>query len=254
MPAYNEAEYIEQNVRETIDTLSKISSNFEVIVVDDGSADRTHIAAARVKNAHPELVNVVRYSGNEGKGNALMCGCRYATGDFVVFLDADMDLHPSQLSGFFQIMCDSNADAVIGSKWHKNSLVVYPALRKLYSFGYFALVRLLFGLPLRDTQTGLKVFRADSLTETLPWLLAKRFAFDIELLANMHRRGMKIESSPVTLSFTRTLGRIKIKHVFQMIVDTFAIFYRMKICKYYDRPVKSLQTYQHSWRVQSDDT
>lgn len=251
MPAFNEAAYIEHNVRETVHTLSSFEYDYEVIVVDDGSADETHIAAARVLNAHPERVRVVRYDRNEGKGNALMCGCRYASGDYIVFLDADMDLHPSQLPLLFQILKVKNASAVVGSKWHPASSVKYPKRRKIYSLGYFALVWLLFGLPLRDTQTGLKVFRADALKATLPSLLAKRFAFDIELLANMHRRGYKLASAPVTLSFTRTLGRIKLKDVWRMLLDTLAIFYRMRLLRYYDRVSLDSASTQESRLVDS---
>lgn len=253
MPAFNEAEFIEGNVRETVLTISRLAEDYEVIVVDDGSADQTHIAAARARNAHPERVRVVRYDDNEGKGNALMCGCRYATGDFIVFLDADMDLHPSQLTTFFKIQSETGADAVIGSKWHPASTVSYPPRRKVYSLVYFTLIRLLFNLPLRDTQTGLKLFRTSSLKATLPWLLAKRFAFDIELLANMHRRGFTITSAPVTLSFTRTLGRIKLNHVWQMLVDTFAIFYRMRVLRYYDSPTSLEARHQASRLVDFEE-
>jgi glycosyltransferase involved in cell wall biosynthesis len=235
MPAYNEAAFIEQNVAETVRTLSAFGYDFEVIVVDDGSPDNTHNHAVRARLDHPDHVRVVRYDSNQGKGNALICGSWYASGDYVVFLDADMDLHPEQLPVLFEVLQSTGADVVVGSKYHPFSSVSYPPLRKVYSLGYYALVRLLFGLPIRDTQTGMKVFRAKVLREVLPLLLAKRFAFDIELLANAHRRGFKITDAPVTLNFRRTLGRIRIKDVISVLTDTLAIFYRMRIMRYYDR-------------------
>jgi len=100
---------------------------------------------------------------------------------------------------------------------------------------YFRIVRLLFGLPLRDTQTGLKVFKREVLQCVFPRILAKRFAFDIEVLANAHRLGYKLVSAPVRLEFRRTLGRIRFKDVFTVGADTLAIFYRMHILHYYDR-------------------
>ncbi len=244
MPAYNEADYIQQNVTETVRALSEIGYDFEVIVVDDGSPDDTHLSAVRARLAHPEHVRVVRYDRNRGKGNALICGSSYASGDYIAFLDADMDLHPEQLPVLFEILEAKGADIVVGSKHHPLSRVSYPPLRRIYSLAYYAMIRLLFGLPLRDTQTGLKVFRASALRAILPLLLAKRFAFDIELLANAHRRGFKIVDAPVTLNFRRTLGRIKLKDVFIVLVDTLAIFYRMKILRYYDRrPTRSTKGY-----------
>ncbi len=234
MPAYNEAEFIESNVRETVETLSSFGYDFEVIVVDDGSPDFTHLSALRARLHYPNRVRVVRYDDNQGKGNALICGVSYATGRYIAFLDADMDLHPQQLPLFLELLETKNADAVIGSKWHPNSNVGYPALRRLYSRAYYALIWLLFGLPVRDTQTGIKVFRSDVLRRVFPRVLVKRFAFDIEVLANAQRLGYRITEAPVTLEFRRKLGRIKAGDVYRMFLDTLAIFYRMKILRYYD--------------------
>lgn len=237
MPAYNEAQYIEANLVETVLTLEGFGYDFEVIVVDDGSPDDTHINAARARLRHPERIRVVRYDRNQGKGNALICGTRYATGEYVVFLDADMDLHPAQLPTLFEIMIASGADVVIGSKRHPLSNVNYPAHRKVLSSGYFLLVRLFFGLPLRDTQTGLKVFKAAVLRAVFPRVLSKRFAFDVEVLAIAHRLGFKVVDGPVTLHFNRLFGRINLRDAYYTFVDTLAIFYRLRILRYYDRGV-----------------
>lgn len=237
MPAFNESEHIVKNLKEVVDTFASFSYSFEVIVVDDGSHDNTYLYAARVLLQHPELVRIVRYDKNQGKGNALIAGTSYATGEYVVFLDADMDLHPSQLPLFFEMMDVQGADAVIGSKRHELSSVNYPLIRQIYSNGYYAMIRLLFGLPLKDTQTGLKVFKRRVLLDIFPRVLAKRFAFDIEVLANAHRLGYKIVDAPVTLHFQRCYNRISLRHVWVIFVDTLAIFYRMKIRRYYDRSV-----------------
>lgn len=237
MPAFNESEHIVKNLKEVVDTFSTFGYSFEVIVVDDGSHDNTYLHAARVLLEHPENVRIVRYDENQGKGNALIAGTSYAHGEYVVFLDADMDLHPSQLPLFFEILEIQQADAVIGSKRHTLSRVNYPLIRQLYSIGYYAMVRLLFGLPLKDTQTGLKVFKRKVLLDVFPRVLAKRFAFDIEVLANAHRLGYKIADAPVTLHFQRCYNRISLRHVWLIFLDTLAIFYRMKLRRYYDRSV-----------------
>jgi glycosyltransferase involved in cell wall biosynthesis len=235
MPAFNESEHIEQNVLETIATLAKLNFDCEVIVVDDGSHDETYRHAANACASYPGQVRVVRYDVNQGKGNALICGTRYASGDFVVFLDSDMDLHPVQLPKFFSILDETKADAVIGSKRHPESNVDYPFIRRVYSAAYYSVVRLLFGLPIRDTQTGLKLFKIEVLRHVFPRVLAKRFAFDIELLANAHRLGYKIVEAPVNLNFMRRYGRINMNDVRAVLIDTMAIFYRMHIIRYYDR-------------------
>jgi glycosyltransferase involved in cell wall biosynthesis len=235
MPAYNEASSIARNVCETVETMRALGVNFEILVIDDGSMDGTTAAAIDAMRAWPEHVRVVRCTRNEGKGNALICGAEYAKGEHIAFLDADMDLHPEQLAGFFAIMEARQADAVIGSKFHPESKVDYPFERRVYSFFYFALVRSLFGLPVRDTQTGIKLFKRAVLETVLPRVLVKRFAFDLELLANVHHFGYRIAEAPVKLNFRRVCSRIRLQAVWNVFLDTLAIFYRMRILHYYDR-------------------
>jgi glycosyltransferase involved in cell wall biosynthesis len=236
MPAYNEAHSIAENVCETVETMHELGMDFEIVVIDDGSMDGTDAAASNALRAWPDHVRVVRCSRNEGKGNALICGAAYSKGEYVAFLDADMDLHPEQLAGFFNIMNARDADAVIGSKFHPDSKVEYPPLRRLYSFFYYMLVRTLFGLPVRDTQTGIKLFKRHVLDRVLPRVLVKRFAFDLELLANVHHFGYRIAEAPVTLNFQRVCSRLRLAAVWNVFLDTLAIFYRMRILHYYDRP------------------
>jgi glycosyltransferase involved in cell wall biosynthesis len=235
MPAYNEAAHIVSNLLETIETLTKYAPDFEVIVVDDGSPDETYREAAKLLSSQAGRVRIVQYDENQGKGNALMCGAWFALGELVVFMDADMDLHPAQLPVFFEIMERTGADIVIGSKRHRLSKVNYPRMRRIYSAIYYAMIRLMFGLPVKDTQTGLKVFKREVLQRVFPRILAKRFAFDIEVLANAHRLGFKMVDAPVTLEFQRRFGRIKWRDIVAVMTDTLAIFYRMYILKYYDR-------------------
>jgi glycosyltransferase involved in cell wall biosynthesis len=234
MPAFNEASHIERNLRETVDTLAGLAYDFEVIVVDDGSRDDTWRVAADSLAGHYSNVRLLRYGDNEGKGNAVMRGTAAANGDYIVFLDADMDLHPAQLPVFFDIMAQENADVVIGSKLHPRSNVNYPFSRRIVTMGYYTLVRLLFGLPLRDTQTGLKLFKAPVLRRVFPKVLVKRFAADIEMLVVAHSLGYKIREAPVTLRFQRRFGRIRTRDVKDILQDTLAIFYRLNILHYYD--------------------
>jgi glycosyltransferase involved in cell wall biosynthesis len=252
LPAYNEAEAIEHNVLEVVDTFSSSHYDFEVIVVDDGSPDSTYLSAVRAKSSHPERVRVVRYDVNRGKGNALICGATYARGDVVAFLDADMDLHPSQLPLLIEQLEATGVDVVIGSKRHPLSNVDYPRHRWVLSWGFFILIRLFFGLPLRDTQTGIKVFRRDLVESVFPLILAKRYAFDVEVLAVAHHLGYKIADAPVTLRFGRKFSRIRLPDVYHTMMDTLAIFYRLRIRRYYDRRLKELR--DRAQEVMLDET
>jgi glycosyltransferase involved in cell wall biosynthesis len=235
IPAYNESKHIAENLRTIVASLASLADDFEILLIDDGSIDETWRHAAESDQGGPGRLRVLRYAHNMGKGYALACGARFASGTYTVFLDADLDLHPDQLSRFFETMRSLGADAVVGSKWHPASTVSYPRWRRFLSRGYYSIVRLMFGLPLRDTQTGLKVFRSDALARVVPRLLAKRFAFDVELLAVMHRMGYTIVEAPVDLQFRRALPRLRLSDVCAVFIDTLAIFYRLHIRRYYDK-------------------
>lgn len=239
MPAYNECASIYGNVIETARTLDDFGYNFEIIVVDDGSSDRTCSNALRAKEEWPDAVRVVSYDRNQGKGNALIAGVLHSRNDYVVFLDSDMELHPDQLPRFFALLERERVDAVIGSKFHPASNVTSLRYRRILSSGYYRLVRLLFGLPLRDTQTGLKVFRRAPLLKALPFTFETGFAFDIELLAIMDIQGARVTDAPVTVSCQRQYNRLKLSNVASMLAETFSIFFRIQrdrsLIKYIDR-------------------
>ncbi len=236
MPAFNEGRHIFKNIRETRLAVSELTAGFEIVVVDDGSTDETGKEIARAAREFPE-VRAFASPENRGKGWALKKAFGECRGELVFFLDSDLDIHPRQFSALLGIQKRSGADAVIGSKRHPESTLEYPAARRLVSSVYFFLVKLLFGLPIQDTQTGIKLFRRAALEDVLPRLLVKKYAFDLELLVNLHHRGRQVAEAPVVVDFKGRFGRIGPGSIWTILVDTLAVFYRLKILKYYDRPL-----------------
>lgn len=235
MPAYNEEARICASIEETIKTFIDFGCSWELIVIDDGSTDSTYLRACELVDKYPGRLTVKKNPVNLGKGRALKKSLRYISGDYVVFIDADMDLHPVQVEALFDIMRLDNADIVIGSKLHPNSIVNYPLQRRFISMIYYLLVKILFNLPCHDTQTGLKLFKAEVLRSVFPRILVKKFAFDLEVLANAHHLGYQIAEAPIVLNSQRRYGRIGAGSILTTFWDTLAIFYRMHIVKYYDR-------------------
>src|SRR5207302_936457 len=122
-------------------------------------------------------------------------------------------------------------DIVFGSKRHPMSLVDYPATRRLYSWGYQQLIRLLFRLNVRDTQTGIKLARRDVLARSLPLMIEKRFAFDLELFVVARHLGYtRFFEAPVKIG-ERFSSTISLHAVRGMLLDTFAIFYRLRLLR-----------------------
>lgn len=234
IPVYNEAERIRNNLMEVKKTFDNFGCPYEIIAIDDGSSDNSYEVLRKIKNKVPNLI-VKKNSQNFGKGRALKKAFKYVKGDLVVWLDADLDLHPFQIKTFYDIMMLDNADIVIGSKLHPNSKLNYPFHRKVISLGYYFFIRFLFNLPCHDTQTGIKLFRRNILEKVFSRILVKKFAFDLEVLVNAHHLGFRIAEAPIILDNQRKYSRINLRAIFATFWDTLAVWYRMYILKYYDR-------------------
>jgi glycosyltransferase involved in cell wall biosynthesis len=234
IPAHNEGAHIYGNIREIQRVFDEIGCRYELVIIDDGSKDTTYKNAQKAARGFQNVI-VRRMHKNRGKGRALKYGFRFARGDLVAFLDADLDLHPEQIQNLFRIMNEDAADVVIGSKRHPQSRINYPFHRKIISNLYFYLIKALFGLPLRDTQTGLKLFKYHVLREIFPRVLIKRYAYDLELLANAHRLGYRIREAPITLDFRRLLTRIRPRDLYHTLWDTLLIYWRMYFLRYYNK-------------------
>ena len=153
VPAYNEGDFIEDMLGSIDDVIAGKHIPYEILVVNDGSRDDTLANARRYagKNGH---VRVVSYSKNVGKGNAVKTGFMKANGNVVVFADSDMEIDLTVISEYLEAL--KQGDIVIASKRHSDSHVLVPMSRRILSKGFNGLVRLLTGVPLKDTQAGLK--------------------------------------------------------------------------------------------------
>lgn len=238
VPAYREEKTIVRNIRRLLRVLSQIRYPYELIVVVDGFEDGTFRKASRLVGSLKNL-KVTGYKANKGKGYAVRFGMARSRGDIVAFVDSGVELNPNGLSMCLEHFEWYNADVIVGSKRHPASKIDYNWQRRILSFGYQTLVWLLFGLKVRDTQVGLKIFRRKVLAKVLPRLLVKRYAFDVELLAVAHSLGFKrIYEAPVEIKFKFEGVSILNRHkfwvtVWSMLVDTLAVFYRLRILRYY---------------------
>ena len=235
MPLYRLASEAEANLKSVADLFEHHRVETELVPVDDGSGDGTaeilerfHIEGYR----HVTLKPVV-CRRNGGKGAALRAGFAASTGRYVMLLDGDLDINPRQTPCFFEEMVTKNADIVIGSKRHPKSVVQYPWHRRIVSACYFAFVRLFIGLPITDTQTGMKLFKREVLGPALDRMLVKTYAFDLELLAIAAGRGATIVEAPVVIRFGNKFGALRPSTVNKMANDTLAVFYRLRVLKYY---------------------
>ena len=251
VPAYREGRRIFSNLTRLVGELDKLNVPYEVVVVSDGNTDTTVSEASRVES---RAVRVFHYPMNIGKGFALSCGVDQSVGDLVTFIDADMELDPANIAVFMDIMQSRGCDAVIGSKRHPQSQVAYPRLRRFQSAVYQLVVRVLFNLNVRDTQTGLKLFRSGVLKDAMPLLAIKRFAFDLELLVVANHLGYRnVCEAPIRLDY-QFESTVNLGSAWRVLWDTAAIFYRLHILRYYDRRRRELAAAERHGEAPAGDT
>jgi glycosyltransferase involved in cell wall biosynthesis len=236
LPAYNEAAHIYANLEEVARALD--GRDYELIVVDDGSSDSTLEECRRAARDGLRVV-AMRHDRNEGKGAALARGFDASSGDLVAFLDADLEIAPSYVLDLEAAMEDAGADGAVGLRLASDSGGV-PLHRRALSRAYRFLVGSLFGLPLTETQAGIKLFRRQVLLEGMPRVATRRFAFDVELLVACQRYGYEIVECPVQRRYVRprALGRITAGQALLTLWETLDIYYRSSFW-YWLRPARA---------------
>ncbi len=239
VPAYNEEDFIEDTLGSIDAIIMNKNLTYEILVVNDGSADKTLAKAKKYagKNGH---VRVVSYSKNVGKGYAVKTGFMKATGSVVIFADGDMEIDLRTISKYLEAL--KHGDIVIASKRHSKSHVEVPLTRKILSETFNGLVRLLTGVPLKDTQSGLKAMKKSAFINIFPRLAVKRYAFDVELLAVANLYGLKVVEMPVNIKLD---AKFKPKEMWRMFVDLLGIAYRLRIIHWYKQPLAEKNGFQN---------
>jgi glycosyltransferase involved in cell wall biosynthesis len=212
VPAYREAGRIGTTVEEVRAALADLGGGLEVVVVDDGSDDAT-AEEARAAGADQVLV----HPGNRGKGAAVRTGVLAAAGATIAFTDADLAYSPDQLAGLLAAV-EAGTDVVVGSRRHEQTTTLVRArrLREVGGRAVNLVTRLLVLDRERDTQCGMKAFRADAARAVFERTTIDGFAFDIELFVIADRLGLEVGEVPVqvenstrsTVNVVRDAGRL----------------------------------------------
>jgi glycosyltransferase involved in cell wall biosynthesis len=191
LPAYNEADNIEPIVAEATPVLESVADEYEIVVVDDGSADDTAGVTHRVMETNPH-VRLVQHPVNQGFGASVFSGLTSAEKDWILYTDADRQFVLGELEEFLPYT--DQADLIAGYRAPRRD----PFMRVLYGKGWSMLCTLFFGYTVRDVDCGFKLFRREIIQELAPQIASRGATFSIEWLARAKRAGYRFVELPVT--------------------------------------------------------
>jgi glycosyltransferase involved in cell wall biosynthesis len=234
VPVFNEAHRLTENLDILIDEVESAFHNYEIIVVSDGSTDETNLKLHSFK--HPGVRPIILVQ-NMGKGSAVRAGFEQASGDYVLFIDGGMEIHPKEIRIFMGLMQLYQADIVIGSKRHPQSRVEYPWYRRILSWVFQRLIHALFDVEVTDTQVGIKLFRREVIDAILPHLEIDRYGFDLELLMLAKVFGFaNVMEAPIRLDYFNTNTKsapadmLRVVRVgFHLLADTLKLYARKRL-------------------------
>jgi glycosyltransferase involved in cell wall biosynthesis len=219
IPAYNEQGTIAQLLQKVIDArLDPAKATKQIIVVDDGSKDKTAAEVQRVMRAKKLPIKLIR-KPNGGKGSAIRAGISHATGDIIIIQDADLEYDPEDFAGLIEPILRGNAKVVYGSRYilpEQRAEAWSKHKRSHGGLSYLSFVlggrlitwatNILYGTKLTDEPTCYKVFRADVLKNMK--LNCTGFEFCPEVTAKVARKGIRIVEIPIAF-YPRTIAEGK---------------------------------------------
>lgn len=231
--AYNEEKKVEQTLQTVISIFDKKKEkygNYEIILVDDGSKDKTIEIANDVSKKYPQL-KVISSMPNKGKGFAVRKGMKEARGDIFLLTDADLAYALDNIDAFLNAC--SLCDVAVGTRMHpKSSYSVNYKSFKLIFFRHIisrffnAFAKLFFGIKQEDKQCGLKVLRKEIGKDIAGHGRIDGFSYDVELFLIAKKRGSKIIELPVQVKYSDTESKVHIwKHAPKMFLELMSIKY-----------------------------
>ncbi|MGC9197589.1 MAG: dolichyl-phosphate beta-glucosyltransferase [Acidobacteriaceae bacterium] len=198
VPAYNEGARIEAALSSVLAWVASRPWESEVLIIDDGSIDNTSAIIHRWMASHPSL-HLIQNPGNRGKGYSVRNGLLQASGEIVLFSDADLSAPIEEAQRLIDAI-DDGADVAIGSRWldKQRQTIHQPLYRRFFGRCFNWVTRKVMGLPFKDTQCGFKAFRRDAAQTIFRLQTIERWGFDPEILFIARKLHYIIAEVPVT--------------------------------------------------------
>jgi glycosyltransferase involved in cell wall biosynthesis len=199
IPAYNEAERIGASLDRILSYIAESRWSAEIIVVNDGSRDNTSQVVQEYSRRNP-IIRVLENPGNRGKGYSVRNGMLNASGQVLLFTDADLSSPIEEANKLFSVIESGEADVAIGSRYLQSELQTrkQPLHRRMLGRAFNMALRTILGLSYVDTQCGFKAFNRKAVTTIFPNMKIERWGFDPEILFLARRYGLRVAEVPVS--------------------------------------------------------
>jgi len=223
LPVYNEERDIAKTILSVRDTLSEVATQWELIIVDDGSKDKTRDIIEGLTKNDPRI-KIINHNSNRGYGASLRSGFYSAKYSWIAFMDSDGQFDFSEITNFIEKQNETGADLVIG--YYKERKVSF--FKKITSKIWEFLVFILFGLKVKDIDCGFKLI-SKKVIEKIPQLESERGAFiSSELLIKAKKAGFRIVEIPVAhYPATRVGTGRKLNVIIQSFVDLIKLWKKL---------------------------
>lgn len=225
-PCYNDAGTIASMVELTTLTLKKLTRQYEVVVVDDGSSDLSRPILLSLKKTHPKL-KLVFHQKNQGYGGALISGFKNCSGDLIFYTDGDFQYDVSELEKLFFKMT-GKVDIVQGYKVKRHDPWFRILIGELYNFG----VKFLFGIRIRDVDCDFRLIRK-SVFEKVK-LEHKSGVITVEIVKKIQDAGFKFSEVPVS-HFFRSYGKSQFfnyRRIYRVLIELIELWTELVLLKW----------------------
>lgn len=225
-PCYNDAGTIASMVELTTMTLKKLTRRYEVVVVDDGSSDRSRQILLSLKKMHPNL-KLVFHQKNQGYGGALISGFKNCSGDLIFYTDGDFQYDVTELEKLLMNLT-KKVDVVQGYKVKRHDPWIRVLIGELYNFG----VKFLFGIRIRDVDCDFRLIRK-SVFEKVK-LEHKSGVITVEMVKKIQDAGFKFSEVPVS-HFFRSYGKSQFfnyQRIYRVLIELIELWTELVLLKW----------------------
>jgi glycosyltransferase involved in cell wall biosynthesis len=240
IPAYNEGLRLDATLNRVMKCIEQQGWDAEVIVVDDGSTDDTASIVEHWMHGHSRL-RLVGNPGNRGKGYSVRNGLLQATGDIVMFTDADLSSPMVEAERLVAAIA-RGADVAIGSRWldKARQTIHQPLYRQFFGRCFNGVTRFIMGLPFKDTQCGFKAFTREAAQVIFRLQTIERWGFDPELLFIARKLKFRVVEVPVTWGHDERSRMSYLKDGLKMLEEMVVIRYN-SLTGCYDRAIAAIR-------------